>query len=111
MTLMGMAISTSFSAAIGRAKKFGGGRILIQITRIGGRVAVGKFKAGKFPQIVIAPGDGIGPLRWYECIGNPQHPSDWRGHDLLDREMIHGHSLQVADIDGDGNLDIFAAEM
>jgi sugar phosphate isomerase/epimerase len=25
--------------------------------------------------------------------------------------MIHGHSLQVADIDGDGNLDIFAAEM
>jgi len=25
--------------------------------------------------------------------------------------MIHGHSLQVADIDGDGHLDIFAAEM
>ena len=25
--------------------------------------------------------------------------------------MIHGHSLQIADIDGDGNLDIFCAEM
>ncbi len=25
--------------------------------------------------------------------------------------MIHGHSLQLADIDGDGNLDIFAAEI
>ena len=25
--------------------------------------------------------------------------------------MIHPHSLQVADIDGDGNLDIFVAEM
>jgi hypothetical protein len=25
--------------------------------------------------------------------------------------MIHGHTLQIADIDGDGNLDIFAAEM
>jgi hypothetical protein len=25
--------------------------------------------------------------------------------------VIHGHSLQVADIDGDGNLDVFAAEM
>ena len=25
--------------------------------------------------------------------------------------MIHGQSLQVADIDGDGHLDIFAAEM
>ena len=25
--------------------------------------------------------------------------------------MVHGHSLRVADIDGDGRLDIFAAEM
>jgi hypothetical protein len=25
--------------------------------------------------------------------------------------MIHPHSLQLADIDGDGNLDIFVAEM
>jgi hypothetical protein len=30
---------------------------------------------------------------------------------LLSREVVHGHSLQVEDIDGDGNLDIFAAEM
>jgi hypothetical protein len=33
------------------------------------------------------------------------------GRDLLERAMIHGQSLQVADIDGDGHLDIFAAEM
>lgn len=83
----------------------------IQIAGIGGRIAAGKFKPGKYPQIVIAPGDGIGPLRWYECVGNPERTDDWVGHDLLDRDMIHGHSLQVADIDGDGNLDIFAAEM
>ena len=25
--------------------------------------------------------------------------------------MIHPHSLQVADVDGDGNLDVFVAEM
>ena len=25
--------------------------------------------------------------------------------------MIHGHSLDIGDIDGDGHLDIFAAEM
>jgi hypothetical protein len=25
--------------------------------------------------------------------------------------VVHGHSLQIADVDGDGNLDIFAAEM
>ncbi len=83
----------------------------IQIGAIGGRIAAGRIKPGKCPQIVIAPGDGIGPLRWYECIGNPENSKDWVGHDLLDRDMIHGHSLQVADIDGDGKLDIFAAEM
>jgi hypothetical protein len=83
----------------------------IQFASIGGRVAAGKFKPGKVAQIVVAPGDGVGPLRWYECTGNPEMAKDWVGHDLLDREMIHGHSLQVGDIDGDGNLDIFAAEM
>jgi hypothetical protein len=83
----------------------------IQIGAIGGRVAVGKFKPGKYPQVVIAPGDGIGPLRWYECVGNPEDSKAWVGHDLLDRDVIHGHSLAIADVDGDGNLDIFAAEM
>jgi hypothetical protein len=83
----------------------------IQVGTIGGRIAAGKFKPGKYAQVVIAPGDGIGPLRWYECVGNPEVSKDWVGHNLLDRDMIHGHSLQVADINRDGNLDIFAAEM
>jgi len=83
----------------------------IRIGAIGGRIAAGKLKPGKYPQVVIAPGDGTGPLRWYECIGNPEVGTDWIGHDLLERDMIHGHSLQIADIDGDGHLDIFAAEM
>ncbi len=83
----------------------------IQIGEIGGRIAAGRFKPGKYPQVVIAPGDGVGQLRWYDCVGNPEHPADWVGHDLLDRAIVHGHSLQVADIDGDGHLDIFAAEM
>jgi hypothetical protein len=83
----------------------------IQISSIGGRIAAGKFKTSKIAQVVIAPGDGVGPLRWYECTGDPESSADWVGHDLLDRDMIHGHSLQLADIDGDGNLDIFAAEM
>jgi sugar phosphate isomerase/epimerase len=83
----------------------------IRIGTIGGRIAVGKFKPGKYPQVVIAPGDGIGPLRFYECVGQPENSQDWVGRDLLERDMIHGHSLQVADINGDGHLDIFAAEM
>jgi len=83
----------------------------IQVGTIGGRIAAGKFKPGKYAQVVIAPGDGIGPLRWYECVGNPEVSGDWVGHNLLERDMIHGHSLQVADINRDGHLDIFAAEM
>ena len=82
----------------------------IQVGTIGGRIAAGKFKSGKYLQIVIAPGDGVGPLTWYECNGNPTIANDWVGHELVEK-MIHGHSLQVADINGDGNLDIFAVEM
>ena len=37
----------------------------------------GRFKPGKYPQIVIAPGDGIGPLKMYECTGNPEREADW----------------------------------
>jgi hypothetical protein len=85
----------------------------IQIGRdsIGGRIVAGKFKGGKYPQVVIAPGDGVGPLRFYECIGVPTKTADWIGRDLAGRDLVHGHSLDVADVDGDGHLDIFAAEM
>ncbi|MGH7959727.1 MAG: hypothetical protein ACREH8_22315 [Opitutaceae bacterium] len=55
-----------------------------------GRIAGGKFKPGKTAQIVVAPGDLNGPIRFYACTGNPENPADWRGRDLLDREMIHG---------------------
>jgi hypothetical protein len=83
----------------------------IQVSDRPGRIAAGRFKPGKVAQIVVAPGDLNGPIRFYECAGNPENPADWRGRDLLDREMIHGHTLELADIDGDGNLDIFSAEM
>ena len=79
---------------------------------IGGLIFAGQFiKDAKYPQIVIAPGDGMGPVMWYECQGSPLDSKSWVGHDLVGRTMIHPHSLQLADIDGDGNLDIFVAEM
>jgi hypothetical protein len=93
-------------------KHLGDGKFkAIRIADIGGLIVAAKFKPDKYPQIVIAPGDGIGPLRFYECQGDPVNPGDWTGRDLLDREVVHGHSLQVGDINGDGRLDIFAAEM
>lgn len=83
----------------------------IKVSRLGGRIRGGRFKPGKHPQIVIAPGDGNGPLRLYECQDNATDPSCWKGRDLLDRDMVRGHTLDIGDIDGDGHLDIFAAEM
>ncbi len=70
------------------------------------RAAAGQLKAGGAPEVVFVPGDRVGRLRWYELNGGT-----WTGHDLLDEDVVHGHSLQLADIDGDGHLDIFCAEM
>lgn len=84
----------------------------VRVGTIGGRIRAGRFhKGSKAAQIVIAPGDGSGPLRFYEAKGDPVKAESWTGRDLLDREMVHGHTLDLGDVDGDGNLDIFAAEM
>lgn len=83
----------------------------VKFAKEGGRVAAGYFKPSKIAQIVVSSGDGDGPLKWYECTGNPESPADWVGHDLLDRSTIHAHSLKVGDINRDGYLDIFCAEM
>ncbi|MDX1982279.1 MAG: VCBS repeat-containing protein [Bryobacteraceae bacterium] len=93
-------------------KHLGGGRFqTVRVGSIGGRIQAGRFRRGKLAQIVIAPGDGSGPLRFYECPGDAANSNCWKGRNLLDRDMTHGHTLDVGDIDGDGNLDIFAAEM
>lgn len=69
------------------------------------RVAARQIIAGGRCEVVISPGDEDGPIDWYQWDGR-----SWVGRRLLDR-VIHGHSLQLADIDGDGALDIFSGEM
>jgi len=68
------------------------------------RAAAGRLiKNSPRPQVVFVVGDGDGPLMWYEWV-----KGTWMPHKIAD---IHfGHSLQIADFDGDGNLDIFCAE-
>ena len=83
----------------------------VQFALSGGLLFAGYLKPSKYPQIVVSPGDAGGRVRWYECVGNPQNAADWKPHDLLEREVIHGHSLQLGDVNRDGHLDIVIAEM
>jgi hypothetical protein len=92
-------------------KREGGRFVPVPVGTIGGRIRAGRFWPGRAPQIVIAPGDGSGPLRIYEAQGDPRQSASWVGRDLLKRDMVHGHTLEVGDLNGDGHLDIFAAEM
>jgi hypothetical protein len=69
------------------------------------RSAVGKFKPGPRPQVLLAIGDGQGPLMMYEW-----QRGAWAGTAVLD-DLLDAHSLDVADFNGDGHLDVFVAEM
>ena len=70
------------------------------------RAAAGQLVEGGPPEVVFSPGDAVGRLKWYRRRGDA-----WDAHDLLGEDVVHGHSLQLADIDRDGHLDIFCAEM
>lgn len=69
------------------------------------RSAVGDFIEGGRPEILLGSGDGIGPLNLYEWRGDA-----WRRSRLI-ADLDHGHTLQVGDINADGHLDIYTAEM
>ena len=72
------------------------------------RAAAGKLiKDSHGAQVVFDSGDGCGELNWYER----RPDGTWAAHNLLGKDVVHGHTLRVGDIDNDGNLDIFCAEM
>lgn len=70
------------------------------------RAAAGQLVEGGRPEVVFAPGDVDGPIRWYEWAD-----SAWTGHDLPIPDLVHGHSIGIGDVNADGRLDIFSAEM
>jgi uncharacterized repeat protein (TIGR01451 family) len=102
----------------GRWFKYAGGTTfnahVIDTADPGARIVAGDFNAGGRPEIVVVPGDYDGPLMYYECpaAGDPTLVSCWVGRDLYPGVTIdNGHSLRVGDVNLDGNLDLFVAEM
>ena len=69
------------------------------------RSAAGDLIKGGRPEVVIGSGDGVGPLNLYEYKDRK-----WLKHTLIEK-IDHGHTLQTGDINDDGNLDIYTAEM
>lgn len=90
-------------------KHAGGGTFsveLIDTSQTFTRVAAGQLVAGGRAEVVFGTGDKpTGQLVWYEYVGD-----QWVSHVLQDPQE-YGHTLQLADVDGDGNLDVFAAEV
>jgi sugar phosphate isomerase/epimerase len=69
------------------------------------RSEVGQFIKGGRPEVLLVIGDGWAPLYLYEY-----RDKTWMKKTIIDK-VSNGHSLSVIDFDGDGNLDIWNAEM
>ncbi|MGR9087267.1 MAG: FG-GAP repeat domain-containing protein [Gammaproteobacteria bacterium] len=82
-------------------------RQVIDASQKNTRVVAGQFIPGGYSEVVFAPGDVDGKLNFYQWTG-----SGWVKTVMLQgATVIHGHSLRSGDINKDGHLDIFIAEM
>jgi hypothetical protein len=73
------------------------------------RSAAGQLISGGRPEVVLVVGDGRAPLNLYE-YKKVDNNNTWVKKTIIP-EICNGHSLAIIDFDGDGNLDIWVAEM
>ena len=68
------------------------------------RSVVGQLINGGPMEVIFCPGDANGDIKFYE----------WKNDQWVSRALdyvIHGHTIDIKDIDNDGNLDVFVGEM
>jgi hypothetical protein len=76
------------------------------------RVRVADFNADGKPDIVLTASEGVGRLSWFEApAGLTATTGQWREHHISEFSLEGAHSLAVADLDNDGDLDVVTAEM
>ena len=74
------------------------------------RVAVADMNKDGRPDVVLSVSEGKGGVSWFEAPENTRSGA-WVEHPI-EAEVLEGaHSLQVADFDFDGDLDVLVAEM
>jgi len=81
---------------------------MIDVTYTFSRSAVGQFIKGGRPEVILVVGDGQGPMNLYEYT--PTARNTWKSRTIVP-VVDNGHSISVIDFNGDGNLDIWNAEM
>jgi len=69
------------------------------------RSAAGQLIMGGRPEVILVVGDGVAPLMMYQW-----NKGTWLSKKIME-EIDCGHSLDLIDFNGDGNLDIWVAEM
>ncbi|MGE5152703.1 MAG: FG-GAP repeat domain-containing protein [Bdellovibrio bacteriovorus] len=69
------------------------------------RSAAGDLIEGGRLEILLASGDGVGPLNLYEW-----RDGAWNRTTLI-AHLDHGHTLEIGDLNGDRHLDIYTAEV
>jgi hypothetical protein len=72
-------------------------------------VQVGDLNGDGRPEILLSPAEGAGRLSWFEAPKDARK-QEWREH-VIDDRLDHAHALGIADMDGDGHLDIVVAKM
>ena len=69
------------------------------------RAAAGQLIKGGRPEVLMVVGDGWAPMYMYEYKNKT-----WIKNEIIPK-VSNGHSLSIIDFDGDGNQDIWNAEM
>lgn len=73
------------------------------------RVRVRDMNADGRLDVVLSASEGPGTVSWFAAP--PLKEAPWEEHRISEGELIGAHSLMVADLDGDGDLDVISAEM